>query len=105
MTDYLVEIGKAKRAYTKAWTTFSDKLEEWEEEHENMGEFVIDLHFKDKKMVYIKFHETKVNMDIVNKACEDFNLQVMHKYTHENYVSGETFVEFELRHKHKPYSI
>lgn len=105
MVDYLVEIGKAKRAYTKAWTTFSDKLDEWEDEHENMGEFVIGLHFKDKKKVYIKFHETKVNMDIVNKACEDFNLQVMHKRTLENYFAGTKSVEFELRHKDYPFAI
>lgn len=105
MTDYLMVIGKAKRAYAKAWTTFSDKLNEWEDEHEDMGEFSIGLQYNDKKMVYINFHESNVNMDIVNKACEDFNLQVMHKHTHENYVSGEVFVKFELRHKDNPFSI
>ena len=54
---------------------------------------------------YIRFHETKVNMDIVNKACEDFNLQVMHKRTLENYFAGTKSVEFELRHKDYPFAL
>lgn len=68
-----------------------------EEEHENMGQFTIGLHFKDKKMVYIRFHETKVNMDIVNKACEDFNLQVMHKHTHDLSKRDEQEVQVIIR--------
>lgn len=105
MTDYIMEIGKAKRAYTKAWTTFADKLNEWEEEHESMGEFTIGLNYKDKKEVYIKFYETEVNMDIVNKACEDFNLRVMHKRTLKNYFAETTSVVFELRHKDYPFAL
>lgn len=103
MKDYLIEISKAKRNYTDAWVAFSDKLDEWEEEHEYMGEFSILLYHKDKKEVHIRFMDDNVNMDIVNKACEDFNLQITHKYTDENYVSKHTFIKFILRHKEKPY--
>lgn len=37
------------------------------------------LKFNDKEEFYIKFHDDIVNMDIVNKVCEDFNLQVVGK--------------------------
>lgn len=87
------------------WCEFSDALDAWENEHEDMGEFTLGLKYNDKKEVYLDFNNTEVNMDVVDKVCEDFNLQVMEKLTLENFYHGGTRVSFRLRHKDKPYTL
>lgn len=99
MKDYLIEIRKANRKYIDTWTSFSAILDEWEDEHEDMGDFTIGLNYQDKYEVYINFFNTDVNIDIVNKACEDFNLKVAYKITEENHISDSVTVKFKLRSK------
>ena len=107
--DYFPGIWEARKEFYKKQLEFEDVLDEWEEEHESMGEFTIGLNFQDKKEVYIKFEGTpedaQVNMTIVDKACDDFNLQVMHKTTDENYLSNHVTTKFILRHKTHPYGL
>lgn len=105
MVDYIKEISDTKKRYAKAWCKFSDALDKWEEKHEDMGNFTLGLRYNDKKEVYLNFNDTDVNMDIVNKVCEDFNLRIMEKITSENFYHGSLHVSFRLRHKDKPYGL
>lgn len=98
-TNYIEKISDAKGKYIKLWCEFSDALDDWENEHEDMGEFTIDLKYNDKNEVYLDFYNTEVNMDVVDKVCEDFNLRVVEKLTFENFYHGGTRVSFRLRYK------
>lgn len=107
--DYFTPIWIARKEFYKKQLEFEDILDNWEEENEKMGNFVIGLNFKDKNEVYIRFegdsNNDKVNMSIVEKACEDFNLQIMHKLTDQNYYHDHVTTRFILRHKTKPFGL
>ena len=107
--DYFTGIWKARREWINKQLEFEDILDKWEEEHEDMGIFTIGLNFQDKKEVYIKFHgnfdNDCVNMNVVDKACEDFDLRLMHKYIDINYQAKNVTTRFILRHKTQPYGL
>lgn len=109
MEDYLIEIGNAKKEYLRRRLAFEDVLDKWEDENEDLGEFVLGLNYKDKKEVYIRFEgdfeNDKVDMDIVNRVCDEFNLNVHNKLIDVNYVSSHITTRFILRHKEKPYGL
>lgn len=43
MTDYLIEIMKARKEYYMNVHEFSNALDKWEDEHEDMANFTVQL--------------------------------------------------------------
>lgn len=101
--NYLSEIKKAKREYANKWQDFWDVLDKWADANEKLGEFTIGLEYTTKQEVYLKFSAVPVIQEVVDKACEDFNLRVTEKITQEDYYHDATYVKFVLRNKDDPF--
>ena len=108
MTDYLIEIMKARKKYYRKRNEFADILDKWEDEHENMGNFTVQLNWRDKTNKELKLEfRGEVNEEVISLLCDEFNVQVIDKYTHENiyHKTIPVHTTFLLRHKEYPFGL
>lgn len=99
--DYLKEIKETKVKYIDAWTHFSDVLDEWETDHQDIADFTIGLNHGNRE-VYIRFYNSEVHMGIIEKACEDFNLVLKSKHLHISCLIDYMYWEYILGQSLKP---
>lgn len=108
MTDYLIEIMKARKEYYRKKNEFADILSKWEDEHEDMAHFTVQLNWRDKTYKEIKLEfRGDVNNEVIELLCKEFNLQVTEKITHENIYHkwGQLHTTFLLRHNEYPFGL
>ena len=108
MTDYLIEIMKARKEYYRKKGEFAEVLDQWEDANEDMGNFTVQLNWKNKTYNEIKLEfRGNVNNEVIDLLCKEFNLQVIDKYVHENIYHDKIPVHttFFLRHKDYPFRL
>lgn len=108
MTDYLIEIMKARKEYYQKVHEFNEVLDKWEDEHEDMAHFTVQVNWRDKSNSEVKLDfKGEVNEKVIEMLCKEFNLQVIDKYTHENIYHNKIPVRttFLLRHNEYPFGL
>ena len=107
MTDYLIEIMKARKEFYRKIHEFNDILDKWEDEHRDMAEFHI-MFWRDKTYSEIELvFKGEVNDEVIRLLCDEFNLQVIDKHTHENIYHKTIPIRttFILGHKDHPFGL
>jgi len=107
MTDYLLEINKARQEFYNKKNEFADILDKWEDEHEKMGNFTVQLNWRDKSYKEIKLEfRGPVNQEVIDLLCKEFNLQVIDEYIHKNIYHSDIPVHttYILRHNLYPFN-
>ena len=108
MTDYLIEIMKARKEYYRKKNEFADILDKWENEHEDMADFTVQLNWRDKTYREIKLEfRGDINNKVIELLCYEFNLQIIDKHVHENIYHNKIPVRttYLLRHKDYPFGL
>lgn len=108
MTDYLIEIMKARKEYYHKKNEFADILDQWEDNHEDMAHFTVQLNWREKTHKEIKLEfRGEVNEEVISLLCDEFHLQVIDKYVHENIYHDKIPVHttYLLRHKDHPFGL
>ena len=106
MTDYLIEIMKARKEYYRNVIEFNEVLDKWEDEHEDMADFMVGLNWRDKSNQEVRLQFSgEVNQEVIDLLCKEFNLKVQQEYIHKNHLTDNERTEFILRHNEHPYAL